>query len=61
MATVILGYRLWPGIACPHCGDGYGAIHDDGGEKYQYVCWCGATARVPKDDPDLLAALEASA
>lgn len=54
---LILGYQHWPGVECPYCHEGTGAIEDDGGEKYLYRCWCGATARVAKDDPDLLAAL----
>jgi len=59
MNKVILGFRPWPGVSCPYCGDGHGAIEDDGiTSKYLYRCWCGATARVPKDDPDILAAIE---
>jgi hypothetical protein len=58
---VILGYRDWPGTHCPYCGGSYGAIEDDGiTSKYLYRCWCGATARVAKDDPDILAAIGAS-
>jgi hypothetical protein len=58
--SVILGYRDWPGTHCPYCNGSYGAVEDDGDKKYLYHCWCGATARVAKDDPDILAAIEAS-
>jgi hypothetical protein len=57
---VIAGYRHWPGVSCPYCGDGHGAIEDTGDpETYTYRCWCGSTAKVRRDDPDLVAHLGA--
>lgn len=57
--TVLLGYAPrpdWP--ACPFCGDRHFALDDDGHpDTYKVRCWCGATARVAKDDPDIVALL----
>lgn len=54
--TVLVGYRPMPLDAqCPHCGDAHGMIADDGDPStYKYRCWCGSTARVPREDPDVL-------
>lgn len=53
----MIGYRPWPGTRCPYCGDGHGAIEDGGGSEYIYTCWCGAKAKVSKDDPDIIQAI----
>jgi len=43
---------------CPYCGSDYMAIEDDGQpDSYLARCWCGAGARVHKDDSDLAQAL----
>jgi hypothetical protein len=49
-----VGYRHWPGTACAFCGCDYMLIEDDSNSAtYLVRCWCGAPARVVKDDPDL--------
>jgi hypothetical protein len=54
----VVGYRHWPGADCPHCHYDYMAIEDDGDpQSYLVRCWCGATARVLRDDAGLLEAL----
>lgn len=56
--TVLSGYRprdraKWP--PCRFCGECHYMIEDDGREDSLKIgCWCGATARVKRDDPDLV-------
>jgi hypothetical protein len=59
MNRLVVGYRHWGGeTRCRFCGGDYMAIEDDG-EMASYLvrCWCGATARVRRNDPDLVQAL----
>lgn len=58
----ILGYRTMPKAdQCSFCGDRYYAVQDDGQPDTWLVrCWCGARARVRKDDPDLLEEIRAA-
>lgn len=58
---VVRGYDTVP-ERCPYCGGSHMAFVDDGDDAtYQVKCWCGAKARVRKDDPDLVALLADSA
>lgn len=52
---VVRGYDHLPGAeSCPFCGENHYALVDDGDDvTLQVKCWCGATARVRRDDPDL--------
>lgn len=51
---VIRGYGPVPEACCPYCKESHGAFEDDGDpETVKYLCWCGASARVRRDDPDL--------
>ena len=52
---VIAGYRPVLHVeACPYCGCKHYALEDDGNPDSLLVrCWCGATARVQRDDPDV--------
>lgn len=58
--TVVLGYTIIESSPpCPYCGGKTYMIEDDGDhpwrhDSYKVRCWCGATARVSKDDPDLV-------
>jgi hypothetical protein len=58
MSRLICGYRHWECDRCGACGGNYLAVEDDGrADSYLVRCWCGATARVRKDDPDLAQAV----
>lgn len=59
MNPVVVGYRHWgTGTRCGSCGGDYLAVEDDGRrESYLVRCWCSATARVLKTDPDLVQAV----
>lgn len=39
---------------CPYCGDSYMAFEDDGQERLLVRCWCGATARVERSEPEIM-------
>jgi hypothetical protein len=53
--TVLAGYQPIPGAPpCPYCGDRHYAVEDDGDPaNYLIRCWCGATCRCRRDDPDM--------
>ena len=55
MMKVLRGYQhIGSADPCPYCGGTYYAISDVGDpETYRVDCWCGASARVKQDDPDL--------
>jgi hypothetical protein len=54
--TVLLGYQhIGSADPCPFCGGKTYTIRDVGDpEKYRVDCWCGASARVDRNDPDLV-------
>jgi hypothetical protein len=54
--SVLLGFQhIDSAPPCPYCLGQHFAIEDDGaGETYKVLCWCGASARVAKADPDLV-------
>jgi hypothetical protein len=55
---VLRGYDTVPGQRCPYCGDAHMAFVDDGDpDTWKVMCWCGAKARVRKDDEDVRALL----
>jgi hypothetical protein len=60
--TVLVGYQhIASAPSCPYCGDKHYAIEDDGNPDTLLVaCWCGGHARVWRDDPDIVAYLEAN-
>jgi hypothetical protein len=53
---VLLGYQpIAAAPPCPSCGERHYAVIDDGKlGTFKVLCWCGVTARVAKDDPDLV-------
>lgn len=55
MNKVISGYQNVPDAPpCPYCGDRHYALEDCGDpENLRVRCWCGARARVPRDDEGL--------
>jgi len=59
---VLAGYDTRSGPdRCPYCGDAHFAFEDDGDPETLLVrCWCGATARARRDDPDLPAEVRAA-
>lgn len=55
MAYVVSGYReVVDAPPCPYCGGRHYALEDDDDPVTLKIrCWCGATARVRRDDPNL--------
>lgn len=52
---VLAGYQhVGAAPRCPYCGDRHYALEDHGRADFLLVrCWCGATARIQRDDQDL--------
>jgi hypothetical protein len=53
----VVPLRMWDENPCD-CDLAEGLVEDDGDPTtYLYVCWCAREWRVPKDDPEIVAAL----
>jgi len=58
VSKILKGYGHIAGINCGVCGENYMSIEaTDDPEVIKLVCWCGASAKGPIDNPSIQAAL----